>query len=373
MTPTIRTADPRELLALVPYQLGFQPQESAVLVALRPPRGAVGLVARVDLADLTGPEGLGVARTLVDHLRADGADGAVLVLYTAQDLQLRPGPGERVVALIEQAGAGGVELRGCWVVSPRGYASLGCTDPVCCPPGGRPLTELQGARVGAEMVLLGASVAGSRSELAALPAVSPAARRSARRAAQRWQARHVAATEPTAAHRWRRESLELWLDALAGDAAQPAPGDAPEPAAATVTGRLAAGLTDVLVRDAVLVCLVDPDRRLAQRVVAGHGGAEVGALLRRVVDPDVGERPDPARAAPAARLLREVAAHAPRTMIAPPLTLLGLLAWWEGDGARAGVLVERALDADDGHRLARLLDETIAVGMAPGWVRRRTA
>ena len=30
MPTTIRTSDPRELLALVPFQLGFQPVESAV-------------------------------------------------------------------------------------------------------------------------------------------------------------------------------------------------------------------------------------------------------------------------------------------------------------------------------------------------------
>ncbi|HEY8717893.1 DUF4192 family protein, partial [Pengzhenrongella sp.] len=86
MDTTIRVREPRELLALLPYQLGFRPQESAVAVALRAPRGRVGLIARVDLPDLgdvlNGPQ---LARGLVSHLVSDGARRAVLVIYTAED------------------------------------------------------------------------------------------------------------------------------------------------------------------------------------------------------------------------------------------------------------------------------------------------
>jgi hypothetical protein len=365
MTPTIRTSDPRELLALVPFQLGFVPQESAVVVGVRPPRGQVGLVARVDLGDLADPRtGPDVARMLVAHLANDGAEFAVLVLYTALDLQQHPAVGDEVAALLGDAARGVLQLQGCWVVGPAGFYGLGCVDPGCCPPGGRGNAELESAQIGAEMVLLGATVAPSRAELAALPAVPATARRSARRAAQRWRARAVAAGASAAAHRWRRESLALWVTTLADDTAGLEP---------TVAGRLAAGLADVLVRDAVLLGLVEPGPRLGDRVVAGHGGRDVDEALRRVVDPDVGERPDPDRAERARQLLQLVAAHAPGPMVAAPVTLLALLSWWEGDGARASVLVERALAADEEHRLARLLDETIAVGMAPGWVRRRSA
>ena len=84
-TTTIRVREPRELLSLIPHQLGFHPRESAVVVSLREPRGRVGLVARVDLADLgdrdSGPQ---LARTLVTHLVNDGAGRAVLVVYTDQ-------------------------------------------------------------------------------------------------------------------------------------------------------------------------------------------------------------------------------------------------------------------------------------------------
>lgn len=142
MPTTIRSHDPRELLSLIPYQLGFRPHESAVLVSLRGERGRTGLVARVDLADLADPEhGPHVARSLVGHLVDDGAGRAVLVVYTAADA--RSGAGRRAAQQtldnLERAGEHFLGPWSCWVVSPTGYHGLDCEDTGCCPPGGRPL------------------------------------------------------------------------------------------------------------------------------------------------------------------------------------------------------------------------------------------
>ena len=54
---------------------------------------------------------------------------------------------------------------------------------------------------------------------------------------------------------------------------------------------------------------------------------------------------------------------------APALTLLALLAWWRGDGARARVLLDGSLDAEPGYRLAELLDDALRAAIPPGWVR----
>ncbi|MCV2396474.1 DUF4192 domain-containing protein [Actinotalea sp. M2MS4P-6] len=357
MTTTIRTDSPRELLALVPYQLGFRPSESAVVLSLR--RGTrVGLVARVDLADLASPQtGPQVARSLVGHLLADGAGVAVLVLYTAEDLQADPSTGRRAVAQLADAADGLLPEPDCWVVGPGGYHALECPDRACCPEGGRPLAELEGTRVGAEMVLLGAAVAGSREELATLPDASPTARRAARRAAQRWERRGGDAIEHGQVHRWRRDGLALWRSLLGA-----------EEHGATDLGRLQAALDDVLVRDAVLLDLVPGRTRLADRVVAGWTGDEVGEALGLIVDPGRGVAPPAGRIEDAVELLRQVAGHRPRAAV-PAISLLAMLAWWTGDGAKAAVLVQRALATEPGYRLARLLEEALTVGMPPGWVR----
>lgn len=357
MTTTIRTSEPRELLALIPYQLGFRPRQSAVVISLR--RSVrVGLVARVDLADLCdlrrGPQ---VARALVGHLLDDGASAVVLVLYADESLQDDPTLGRRALAHLADAAEPYLAEPECWVVGPTGYHALECGDPSCCPPGGRPLSDLEATRVGAEMVLLGAPVEASREDLARVASVGSAERRSARRAADRWSARARRATDPDALRRWRLDGLSGWRELVAGGAASP-----------PAFGRCAAALDDVLVRDAVLLDLVPGHERLADRVVAGWNGPEVGDALRAMVDPAAGVAPPHERAERAAAVLREVAGHRPRAAV-PALTLLGMLAWWGGDGARAGVYVELALDADPAYRLAGLLEQTLAAGMPPGWLR----
>lgn len=382
---TIRTSEPRELLALIPYQLGFQPVESVVLVSLRAPRLRVGLVARVDLIDLiaegTGP---GLAATLVSQLVQDGARRAVLVVYTTAGRERARQARSVMVA------AGGRRLGelDCWVVTSSGYYGLDCREAACCPGDGRPLSDLQSTAVGAEMVLKGAQIMDSRDSLARIPAASAVARRSARRAAARWAARGAQADGTAAAHRWRRESLSLWRSQLAAARAwgagepmpygqgersvEQVPAGASSPVASpTVAGRLQAGLADVLVRDAVLLGFISGAERVADRVIAGDGGSEVGDALRAIVDPAVGVPPEAERVTAARAVLELVASHCAPTSRAPALTLLAVLSWWEGDGARAGAQVDRALVAEPGYRLAVLLGEALAAAMPPGWLRRR--
>ena len=158
-TPTLRVSEPRELLSLIPYQLGFHPSESAVAVGLRPPRGRVGLAVRVDLADLAHPvHGPQLARDVAAHLDKDGAHRAVLAVYTERDP--REGPDPVVAAAVahfrEATDAPFGEVPA-WAVTATGYLSIDCRDS-CCPPGGRPLDDLASTQVSAQMVLAGSSV-----------------------------------------------------------------------------------------------------------------------------------------------------------------------------------------------------------------------
>lgn len=373
---TIRVSEPRELLSLVPYQLGFVPHESAVLVSVRRRRAQVGLVARVDLDELGDPvRGPQVARTLTAHLLRDGAQRAVLVVYTGD----REGSAALLDAARRHVGTAAEHHLGeveCWLVGPDGYRHAECPSSPCCPASGRPAWDLRSTTVSAEMVLRGVGVAASREQLGEVRVVDAAARRSARRAAARWSARRLGADGPAELHRWRRAGLELWRSQL--EEASGRSGDVPggggvlEPTA-TVVGRLQAALDDVLVRDAVLVGLLPGNDRLADVLLVESGGADVAQALRRLVDPVHGVAPDPVRVAPARALLERLVAHGGRDGHAPALTLLGVVAWWEGDGARAAVLLERALRAVPGYRLASLVQEALSHGMPPGWLARRSA
>ncbi|ADG74954.1 conserved hypothetical protein [Cellulomonas flavigena DSM 20109] len=368
----LRLSEPRELLALVPHLLGFQPRDSAVAVSLRGPRGRVGLVARVDLADVAdavhGPQ---VARSLAAHLDRDGARRVALVVY-ARDA---PGSGERVAAAAAHTleafdvPFGGADVL---VVGDTTFRCLAC-DPTCCPPTGHPLSALQGTRAGAEMVLAGSVVAAGREQLAEVRAASADARRAvARVRRRRCEARARARVAgPQHLARWRADSLAAWRALVAA----PAGAGAGRVTRIALLGRVEAGLADRRVRDAVLVACLPGAGTLPERALALAGpdeDAEVRAAVGRLVDPAGCVAPgDGARTA--AAVLEEVLAHGRRGAQAPASTLLAAIAWWRGDGARAAVLLERALQDDPGYRLGHLLRAAVEAGLAPGWARRQEA
>lgn len=382
---TIRTSDPRELLSLVPYQLGFRPADSVVLMGTSGERARVGLTARVDVADLADPDGgATLAADLVAHLRDDGCDAVLLVVYHDEDVRTAPrtSPGRVALRRLEAACRGRLAVQGRLGVTGTGWYDVHC--PVtCCPPGGRPLDDLVGTEIGATMVLQGGSYVGSREELGQIPRADADARRAARKAAGRWAARGAAATTSDALLRWRAQGLGLWrsehrraLDEVMGD-----PLDQRGPAglggsdvtrpSPVVLGRLQAALDDVLVRDAVVLDLVPGSDHVSDLLLAGERGPAVHRALGAITDPEVAVPPDAEWTGAARRVLEAVVAHSPRSRgHAPALTLLGMVAWWHGEGARATVHLEEALASDPDHRMARLVADAVGRGLPPGWVRR---
>lgn len=374
----LRIDEPRELLALVPHLLGFLPHDSAVAVSLRGPRRRVGLVARVDLDDVAdlrhGPQ---VARALAAHLDRDGARAAVLVVYAGADPgDPRPAEAARHVAEAFDVPFGGVEVL---VVGDGRYRCLDCASG-CCPPGGRPLSDLESTRAGAEMVLAGSVVAPERDQLGTVAPAPVVQRRAVARARRRrGDARARAHLDgPAAVARWRTDALEAWRALVAVSTGEGVDGPTPPLASRPVRsrpallGRVEAGLDDRRVRDAVLVTLLPSAGSLPDRSLARGGAAEDDELRSAVaalVDPDRACAPGPEVAA-AETALREVVAHGRRGAQAPATTLLATVAWWRGDGARASVLLDRALHDDPAYRLALLLRSAVDAGLAPGWARR---
>jgi hypothetical protein len=374
-TTAIRLLEPRELLAFLPYQLGFQPSESLVAISLRGRQAHVGLVARVDLDDLGDEEGgPGLARALVGHLDADRAQAYALVVYSADGVGAPGATTIRAIKAVEHlrvAAEAHLPERGAWVVTPTGYSALGCADERCCPPGGRPLAELESTVIGAHMVLAGVAVAASRDGIGRIVPAGAEARRSASRASRRWAARRGTGDRGPRRGRaamseseWRVASLEAWRDEWARSRAG-------QVSRAVDHGRLAAALADVRTRDAILLSLIPDTADLPERSLSEGADDEVGAALGRLMDPHTGVPPLRDEVETARRVLEGVVAHAPRRSGAPALTLLALLSWWEGDGARAAVLLMRSERCEPGYRLAALLQQAVDVGMPPGWVRRR--
>ncbi|GAA1631238.1 DUF4192 domain-containing protein [Georgenia ruanii] len=382
----IRLREPRDLIAYVPYRLGFHPERSVVLLGLTPNaagRGEAGLIARADLAHLAHPDaGPAVAATIADAMRRDGARDVAAVVYTnlphperADDLELGA-----ALATVEAA-LDWVHVDP-WVVGPDGWGHLDCG---CCPPGGRPLAELEASAAAAALVLEGLAAAPRRADLGVFRLPDGPGRRAAARAAAAERARgRSAATASRGAprvrgaafgvpgarpardqgplRRWRREGAALW-DATAATMTG-RPGTSPPSPPAEALGRLLAYLADRQVRDAVVARTIAGDHR---PVTAYLDTAAVVAAY------DAARAPEPGVFAAAVALGTAVAETAPDGAGAPALGLLAFLAWWRSDGARADVLARQALAEEPGHHLAELVVRALDAAAPPPWYEPRQA
>ncbi|WP_298806618.1 DUF4192 family protein [uncultured Pseudokineococcus sp.] len=423
----LRVSDPRELLALVPHQLGFTPRRSVVLVCLRGERRRVGLVVRADLpavdererrllaahrveADLVDRLGAVVDRLVALAVR-DGAAAVVAVVYddpAAPDpgaaAPVAPDPGAThpllpgaaasgedardtsVAGLVEVLLGGacataGVALADVWWVDGHRFRSLGCREERCCPAAGEPLEALDGTVVAAEMVSRGSSPAGARESLLddLRPAGAEARLDAARSAASARRRARRAAGEPPRAARVRAEALAglraaAEVERLAHLAREEGGrgGGADELHDPALLGRLAAALRDPWLRDALLVSLVPGAGDLPEQLVLTGPDERAEALLETVVgDPGGAREPDPALLEPTCAVLAAVVRHLPGAAGADALAALAWAAWWSGDGARAVSCAERALEARAGTPMAELVLDLVDAGAAPAWVRAR--
>lgn len=151
----LRARGAPDLLALLPYQLGYHPSESVVAVLVA--AGRIRLTARVDLMP---PEGAGAfAANLRSLARQHKAEEIVLFAYSADAAPARSLLAGLVAALPPRL------VREALYVDGSRWWSMTCDD-ACCPAEGTPY-DLGGHRLAAEAVFAGMSVRGSRAELAA--------------------------------------------------------------------------------------------------------------------------------------------------------------------------------------------------------------
>jgi hypothetical protein len=335
MTADITLRGPGDVVAVLPYQLGYHPRDSVVLVTLHGRR--VGLVARADLPP-------------------DGQVGEVLASLTGP--LLREGAGS-VIVVVDVA----------VVRDGRRYSPI-CSEP-CCPPEGVALPHPADVPGVVELVGLGRAPLRSRSDVEGLVVPEPS------------QCLGVAAALEARDRmpRRRRRAAAAWRVVLTEGERGTTP---PHP---RVVADLALGLADVPWRDALIAWLapsVLPADALDGRVLAlmrsslprwaGMGLEEDGRDLGWVGEKrggagDVadrsGEEPAGALAAERQELLRRLLSLCRSVPDECPVeaaalcTVAAHVAWVGGDGAIARAAVERALRLAPGYRLAELLQRLV--------------
>lgn len=163
-----------------------------------------------------------------------------------------------------------------------------------------------------------------------------------------------------AAIRWRAARLEAWRRAVGAAIGGVLPSD-PD------TGKLAAGLWDLAVRDAAVVDMVPGRLEVAEALCADPGAPGVREALSVMINQHDGKRPDPATVRGIVTLADHIA-WVCGDRAAPALTLAGLALWWSGDDMAAEAAIATALSQHPGYRLAELVASALEAHMPPGWL-----
>ena len=362
---TVANAGPADVIALVWFQLGYRPRDSIVLVGLEGPRLRSGLLMRADLppADVRRRDLQAMASRLTGTVMRGGARSVLVLVMEEQIFVRRPRLVGPLLHALRRRGVEVVDLLG---VTATAFRSLRCADATCCPPGGTPLDAVMSSAVAAEFVLAGDTVARSEQELVAdvVPAGTVGGE-----APEPGVETPVVGVGPagigaegldvlTARRSWWRD----WLTALDAGAIEP-----------SAARRLAVALDDLPLRDAVLVTAVESPPDEIDVLLEPQSFEEACALFDQGGVADMwrllAKPPDADRLARARAVLAAAARHGPAGHRGPALAVLAWLAWYSGDGARARLLVERAVQDQPDNTLGRLVGDLLEALVPPPWVR----
>jgi hypothetical protein len=329
--PYVRLSSSSDIVDAVPYLVGFQPADSVVVLSLRGERSRLGLTARVDLPAATSANAF--AREFVGYLKRDHAARAIVVFYPPWGGRSHPSLRPLADALTKQLERARIGVAEVLCVCEGRWWSLYCANADCCPLDGRPVDPGGTSVTAAVMTVAGQVVLSSRKELeqtidlaggVVRTAMADALPRAAAAMADRMMAGHLVAVTA--------ESVDLFHAAVGNRLATSdgASGAACEQALSIDdSARLIVSLEDVNARDELLTWF-DGDWGDATRAVLGE-------LARRAVPP----------------------------FEVPTLTVLAWISYLQGDGALAGIALDRALAAEPDYRLAQLLDHALRAPLNP--------
>lgn len=330
----VRISSPADILGVVPHRVGFHPAESIVLVCLHGPRRRDGLLMRLDLAPTEHDDV--VARDLSTKAAHVNATAAVLVCYTEQEGDGSSLPRQNLVnALRKRLASHGIEVIEALLVHNGRWWSYVCADPSCCPTAGTELPAVltpAAAHYAAEVVADGGAVLSDRAELerSICPRrnrVADEVRRQALERAGEWVVDTIATGGAGALRAETVRLVESFVRRWAGGSRDLTPDEA---------ARVVLGLSLKAARDEAATLLLDADPEV---------------LLA---------------------LLCALARQADLADAAPVCTVLAWVAYADGHGALANVAVERALEADPGYEMARLIQDAMSRMITPAEIRALT-
>ena len=128
--PVAKLTSPGDVVSMIPYVLGFMPEQSIVLVALEGPKKRFGPVMRLDLADAPR-EAAEQVDYLVALVEAHRFRDVIVVAYSDDARR----SGKIVRPLLRRLNRDRVHVSEALRADPERWFSYTCHK-MCCPPGG---------------------------------------------------------------------------------------------------------------------------------------------------------------------------------------------------------------------------------------------
>lgn len=345
-SPTVRLRSPGEIVSAVPFLLGFVPEASVVVIALRGRR--MVLTARADLGDVLDDSGS--RQNVVAAVRRSGATDVLLIGYA----DARSSAAVAVRALSATLQSAGLRIQEVLTVAGGRWFNQACHDPRCCPTAGSAVSEHDAAPSTLAFQALSEGYRSGRGEL--VKECHPDRPILARAIVS--ELLHPAGDEDDLEETLIADILAVLHWSGVG-----------EPSAVQLA-RSAAACANPSVRDLwyalvapAVMCGSAPQMHGAFEVLrqAGHDAGELGAD-GMVHDPAIRDR----LLGRVLRFVRNLPDELPEVTM-PALVVAATAHWCAGDGARARILVERATALPV--RPLTMLDtvtQCLALGIGPG-------
>lgn len=420
-TASLTARGPEDILAYIPHAIGFWPRNSLVCLTAR--SGRIGATLRVDLPDrrLRGEALLGYARAVLAYLEHDtAADSTFVAMFQDGPVDsARTERAELMALLAWVLGQAGRPLQELWLVGSDGWNGSGCRhsecsltgDGPCAGAGPHPLDLIRDSRLAAELVYQGSAVDPHPSAFSRRPLQGPRKGPRGTREGVRGPGERDSPTPGPAPDAGPvscgtpslLEALEHWEPYLNGSAVW---ADVADMMGGQSRQILCRTLEVPALRDAVYVSagsswqtayqgglaaetsVEDADRPMSstgsgvvpgvvredgegKRDPGGHPLVSWLGLFGDVMVAESGSGPDWDRMNRFAAVLQEMVHAAGDRPPAGVLTGLAWVEWCRGRGSHASALLDRALEREPGHRLARLLNRAILSGALSGWASKR--
>ena len=314
MTPhtTTELTSPHDLLAAVPFMVGYHPKDSLVAMALREQK--VVMAMRMDYPDTEAMEA--VSKTIASHLFREQASEAIVVGYLPDTARAV----DPLAALREVIAESGVSVKECIEVRAGRFRSTLCEDLDCCPPEGTPVPPLSDSRVTVEQVAAGnplpyLDLDEMKRSIAALPADKELNKAIKKIAEIDYDSDEVITFQREGADAINELAAEFKRDGVSENKA--------------LIALVLVRLLDLQVRDYAMGMATEESMELLW---------DMWRWLLRV---------------------------APRGYVAPIAVIFATISYERGDGALAQRALDRAFEDSPSYQMAKLLRRTFAAGWPP--------